>query len=65
MAEKLVSMLEEDFDPREHDDSYRESVMDVIRRKASGKEIDPLAEAEPEHGDDLAAALEASLGGRS
>ena len=65
MAEKLVSMLEEDFDPREHDDSYRESVMDVIRRKASGNEIDPLAEAEPEHGDDLAAALEASLGGRS
>ena len=64
MADKLVSMLEEDFDPREHEDSYRESVRDVIKRKAAGEEIDPMAQEEPEQGDDLAAALEASLGSR-
>ena len=52
----------EDFDPREHEDTYRESVLDLIKRKAAGKEIDPMAQEEPEQGDDLAAALEASLG---
>ncbi|MFN8112712.1 MAG: Ku protein [Solirubrobacterales bacterium] len=62
MADKLVSMLEEDFDPHVYEDSYRESVLDVIKRKAAGKEIDPMSDEEPEHGDDLAAALEASLG---
>jgi DNA end-binding protein Ku len=62
MAEKLVSMLEEQFDPRDYEDTYRESVLDVVRRKASDKEIDPMADEEPEHGDDLTAALEASLG---
>ncbi len=62
MANKLVSMLEADFNPREHEDSYRESVLEVIKRKASGKEIDLAANEEPDHGDDLAAALEASLG---
>jgi DNA end-binding protein Ku len=61
MAEKLVSMLEEEFDPRDHEDSYRDSVLELIKRKAAGEEIDLLADVEPEHGDDLAAALEASL----
>jgi DNA end-binding protein Ku len=61
MAEKLISMLEEEFDPRDHEDSYRDSVLDLIKRKAAGEEIDLHADVEPEHGDDLAAALEASL----
>jgi non-homologous end joining protein Ku len=40
-------------------------VLELIERKAAGEEIDLAAQEEPEHGDDLAAALEASLrGGR-
>jgi DNA end-binding protein Ku len=64
MAGKLVDSLEEDFDPNAYEDSYREAVLDLIKRKARGEEIDLVAEEEPEQGDDLAAALEASLGSR-
>jgi DNA end-binding protein Ku len=64
MAGKLVDSLEEGFDPNAYDDSYREAVLDLIKRKARGEEIDLVAEEEPEQGDDLAAALEASLGSR-
>jgi DNA end-binding protein Ku len=62
MAGKLVDSLEEDFEPERYEDSYREAVLDLIKRKAAGKEIDLVAHEEPEHGDDLAAALQASLG---
>jgi DNA end-binding protein Ku len=62
-ATKLVDMLAADFDPVEYEDTYREAVLDLIKRKAKGEEIDLAAEEEPEHGDDLAAALEASLAG--
>jgi DNA end-binding protein Ku len=61
MAAKLVESLEEDFKPERYEDTYRESVLDLIKRKASGKEIDLVAQEEPEH-DDLEAALAASLG---
>jgi DNA end-binding protein Ku len=61
MAAKLVASLEEDFKPDKYDDTYRESVLDLIKRKAAGKEIDLAAQEEPEH-DDLEAALAASLG---
>ena len=61
MAAKLVDSLDGDFKPEQYEDSYRESVLDLIKRKAAGKEIDLVAQEEPEH-DDLAAALEASLG---
>ena len=61
MASKLVGMLERDFDPGDFEDTYRDSVLDLIKRKAKGEEIDLAAEVEPEHGDDLAAALEASV----
>jgi DNA end-binding protein Ku len=64
MASRLVDSLEEDFEPEAYEDSYRESVLDLIKRKARGEEIDLVAEEEPEQGDDLAAALQASLGGR-
>ena len=43
---------------------YRDAVSDLIKRKAKGEEIDLAAQEEPEHGDDLAAALEASVPGR-
>jgi DNA end-binding protein Ku len=63
MAGKLVESLAEDFKPNAYEDEYREAVLELIRRKARGEEIDLAAQAEPEHGDDLAAALEASLSG--
>ena len=62
MADQLISSLSENFDPASYEDSYRASVLDLIKRKASGKEIDLVAQEEPEHGDDLMAALEATLG---
>ena len=65
MAGRLLESLHERFDPESREDSYRASVLDLIERKAAGEEIDLAAQEEPEHGDDLAAALEASLGGRS
>jgi DNA end-binding protein Ku len=61
MAAKLVESLHEKFRPENYEDSYRNSVLDLIKRKAAGKEIDLVAQEEPEH-DDLAAALAASLG---
>jgi DNA end-binding protein Ku len=63
MASRLVEMLEREFKPTDYEDSYRDSVLDLIKRKAKGEEIDLAAQEEPEHGDDLAAALEASLSG--
>jgi len=61
MAAQLVEPLYEDFRPQNYEDTYRNSVLELIKRKAAGKEIDLVAQEEPEH-DDLAAALEASLG---
>jgi DNA end-binding protein Ku len=63
MAGKLVDTLSEDFDASRYEDTYRASVLDLIKRKGKGEEIDLAAQEEPEHGDDLAAALEASVSG--
>jgi DNA end-binding protein Ku len=62
MARRLVESLEERFRPERYEDTYREAVLDLIERKAKGEEIDLLEQEEPEQGEDLAAALEASLG---
>ena len=62
MAARLIESLQRDFDPADFEDTYREAVLDLIKRKAAGKEIDLGAQEEPEHGDDLMAALEASVG---
>lgn len=65
MANRLVETLQEDFDPTDYEDTYREAVLDLVRRKAKGEEIDLAAQEEPEHGEDLLAALEASVGAGS
>jgi DNA end-binding protein Ku len=65
MASKLIDTLDEQFDAAAYEDTYRESVLKLIKAKAKGKEIDLSAQEEPEHGDDLMAALEASLAGSS
>ena len=63
MAGKLVDSLHERFDPDAFHDSYRERVLELIETKASGKEPE-LPEIEVQQDStDLAAALEASLGG--
>ena len=44
MAGQLVESLHEEFRPERYEDEYREAVLDVIKRKAAGKEIEPSAE---------------------
>jgi DNA end-binding protein Ku len=61
MASSLVDGLHAKFDPSAYEDTYRDAVMDVIKLKADGKNIEPPADEEPEAADDLLAALEASL----
>jgi DNA end-binding protein Ku len=63
MAGRLVESLHEDFKPNRYKDEYRKAVLDVIKRKAAGKEISAPEEDEPDEAPDLMAALEASLDG--
>jgi DNA end-binding protein Ku len=63
MAGQLVKTLAADFKPGDYEDEYRDAVLELIKRKSKGQEIDLVAQEEPDHGDDLAAALEASLSG--
>jgi DNA end-binding protein Ku len=65
MASALVEGLYTDFDPKDYKDAYRTEVLKVVKRKAAGKEIEPPEEPETEPSDDLAAALEASLGSKA
>jgi DNA end-binding protein Ku len=61
MASSLVDSLSARFKPEKYEDTYRERVLDLVKRKAKGEEIDTSA-AEPEEApDDLMAALQASL----
>ncbi|MGX6446887.1 non-homologous end joining protein Ku [Patulibacter sp. S7RM1-6] len=62
MAGKLVEMLAGDWDPDEHEDTYRDAVLEMIERKRKGQKP-KKARRRPDTGDDLAAALEASLAG--
>jgi DNA end-binding protein Ku len=62
MAEQLIASLSAEFDPAKFRDEYRERVIELIERKASGEEIAVQPEAEePAPAPDLMAALEASL----
>ena len=62
MAQQLVESLSSDFDPSKYRDEYRDTVLDMIERKAEGQEI-AIQETpdEPEEVPDLMAALEASI----
>jgi DNA end-binding protein Ku len=54
--------LSAEWEPSKFRDEYRERVLDLIERKASGEEIAAVPEAaEPAAAPDLMAALEASL----
>ena len=61
MASKLVDGLHTDFDPSAYEDGSREAVLDLIKAKAAGKNIELPEPEEAEPADDLLAQLEASL----
>jgi DNA end-binding protein Ku len=63
MAEQLVSSLAGDFEPDKYRDSYRQEILDLIERKAQGKEIavQPAREEVAQPAPDLMSALKASL----
>ena len=62
MAEALVESLSAEFEPGKYRDEYRESVLDLIERKAAGEEFElPAAVADAPKVIDLMAALEASV----
>ncbi len=62
MAQQLIDTLSNEFDPSRYKDEYRDRVLSLIERKASGEEIAATPQAEEETpAPDLMAALEASL----
>jgi DNA end-binding protein Ku len=61
MARQLIESLSADFDPSKYHDTYRERVLELIERKAEGKEIAVQPVEEPQEVPDLMAALEASV----
>jgi len=62
MAQQLIDSLSSDFEPGKYRDEYREKVLQLVERKASGEEIAVQPEAPaPKKVPDLMAALEASL----
>jgi DNA end-binding protein Ku len=63
VARRLVQSLAEPFDISRYKDTYREAVLDLIDRKASGEEIvvEPRPDVEALQSPDLMSALQASL----
>jgi DNA end-binding protein Ku len=63
VAKQLIGSLAGDFEPGKYHDTYREDVLQLIERKAEGKEIavQPEAEEEQAPAPDLMSALKASL----
>ena len=63
MAHQLITALESDFEPDRYTDSYREALLELIERKASGDTTATVAAPAPSSDTvvDLMAALEASV----
>jgi DNA end-binding protein Ku len=63
MAKQLIESLTSDFKPNQYRDEYREELLDLLERKAAGKEVvsAPTEEPKPTKAPDLMAALEESL----
>jgi DNA end-binding protein Ku len=63
VARRLVQSLAEPFDISRYRDTYRDAVLELIDRKASGEEIEvqPHRERRPTASTDLMGALQASL----
>ncbi len=61
MANSLIEMLEEKFDPSQYEDEYRKAIMERIEAKVEGKEVKHAPEAAPTKVVDLMEALKKSL----
>src|SRR3954453_20156131 len=63
MAKQLIDSLTSDSKPNSNRDEYREELLDLLERKAAGKEVvsAPSEEPKPTKAPDLMAALEESL----
>jgi DNA end-binding protein Ku len=61
MASALVESLHADFKPQDYADEYRDAVLDVVKAKAQGRNIEAPEPEEPEGDDDLLAQLQASV----
>jgi len=64
MAEQLIDSLTTEFDPSAYRDEYREQLLELIERKAEGKDVLTAPETEepqPTKAPDLMAALEESI----
>jgi DNA end-binding protein Ku len=61
LARRLVSGLTEEFEPGEYEDEYRESVMELIERKAAGRKAPRKKRKKKKESGDLTKALEESL----
>lgn len=63
IAQRLIEMLSETFEPGKYHDEYREALLELVERKAGGEELitAPVEAEEPGKVIDLMAALEASL----
>jgi DNA end-binding protein Ku len=61
LAEQLVEALEEDFDPKDYRDEYRELVMKLIAAKRSGKPLKAPKRPRKPKTTSLAQSLQASL----
>ena len=63
MARQLIAALESEFEPGRYTDSYREALLELIERKASGDTTATVASPAPSSDTvvDLMAALEASV----
>lgn len=64
MAEQLIDSLTTEFDPSAYRDEHREQLLELIERKAEGKEVVTAPEPEqpqPTRAPDLMSALEESL----
>ena len=61
MAGNLVDSLYAPFEPEAYEDTHRAAVLDLVKRKSRGEEIELAHPDEGSEPDDLAAALEASL----
>src|SRR5919106_3053775 len=63
MAKQLIDSLTSDFKADKYRDEYREELLDLLEKKAAGKEVvsAPTEEPKPTKAPDLMAALEESL----
>jgi DNA end-binding protein Ku len=63
IAKQLIDSLTNDFKPERYRDEYREELLDLLEKKAAGKEVvtAPTEEPKPTKAPDLMAALEESL----